>query len=92
MSERLNLREETRKAYTSTTETNSFNLEQLRTGALLRIADATEKMAASYDQLRRERDNLSASVDAAWEREARLERRVAALRGVITRMKKEAAQ
>ena len=69
-----------------------LNIEQINCGAILRIADAVEKMAASYDQMRNARDY--------WERRAkenqatadRLARSNAALRGVIARAKRKAEQ
>ena len=66
----------------------TFNNADIQLGALLRIADATEAMAKNWRQLVAERDEAVASRDRAFERERKLEYRVAALRGVITRMKR----
>jgi hypothetical protein len=63
------------------------SLEQLNTGALLRIADATEKMASNYTRMEN---------DLKWHKEKyheknkeieRLERVIAALRGHLKRAK-----
>lgn len=64
------------------------NLDQVKAGALLRIADAIEKMAVSWGALREERDRYE-----RWYREMLAEvdhkrRRINALRGVITRNKR----
>lgn len=61
--------------------------EELQTGCLQRIADATELMAKSYRGLIEERDFYK----RWWKKEEAnansLSRRNAALRGVITKMK-----
>jgi hypothetical protein len=66
------------------------NWQEIRDGALLRIADAAEKMAQRHTDLIRERD----SYERAYKREAdesrRLARRITALQGVITRMRRKA--
>lgn len=64
------------------------NLEDIRLGALLRIADATEAMAKRHTELMAARDYYER---AARERLAEIEalrRQRAALRGTITRMKR----
>lgn len=67
------------------------DMDELTLGALLRIADASEAMAQEHNRLiarekfERNRANVLAG-DVAY-----LERRVAALKGVITKMKKEGA-
>ncbi len=79
------MRETSRKEFTS-----SDTVEHINCGSLQRIADALEKVALNYDSLLR---------DKKWAEEMRdryknkLEfemRRTAALRGVITKMKKGA--
>jgi len=67
-------------------------LEQINAGSLQRIADATEKMAASYDQMRNARDYWQAEYERVSADRSRLQKQVQALRGVITRMKNKAAQ
>ena len=63
-------------------------LEEIKVGSLQRIADAAELMAQNHAQLIRERDNYKRWYEAALDRRHSLERRVAALRGVITKMKR----
>ena len=66
------------------------NIDQLKFGALQRIADATEKMASSYENLRVDRDYYKGIAESRWDAMKKLERSNAALRGVITKLKKEA--
>lgn len=81
-------REESRKNWGVDKE-GSLDIQQIQTGAMLRIADASEAMAREHNRLianekfERERaTRLAAEV-------RHLERRIAALKGVITKMKKE---
>lgn len=67
----------------------AITLEQINTGALLRIADAVEKMAQSYDNLIRDRDWQKRQRERAESDLATERRRTAALRGVL---KKRAAK
>ena len=65
-----------------------LSLEQINTGAILRIADACEKMCQDRESLERRLKWMGEDRDRTH---ARLEtelRRNAALRGVITRMKR----
>jgi hypothetical protein len=62
--------------------------DHLRLGCLQRIADATELMAKSYRELQSERDRYYGWFTEEQKAKWKLERRVVALRGVITRMKK----
>lgn len=79
------IRDASRGNYTTKDETPTW--QEVRDGALLRIADATEKMAQRHTDLIRERDYY----ERAHKREAdvsrRLARRITALQGVVTRMK-----
>lgn len=63
--------------------------EDINCGSLQRIADACEKMAASYESLRAERDRLKDICDCLRGRNKKLERRIAGLRGYIKRMKEK---
>lgn len=89
---RLNLRDESRKAYTtSVLPGEGLSNDSLKTGALLRIADATEKMAMRHTDLIEQRDRYE-----RWYREqthsvARRDRTIANLRGQITKLKKRLA-
>jgi len=64
------------------------DIDQLKFGALQRIADATEAMAKNHVSLMAERDRFERWYNDERKRRERLERRVNALRGVITKMKK----
>jgi len=61
--------------------------DEIRNGALQRIALATEKMAASYDALREDRDCWKTKAEWRAKRMCELRRQVAALRGVVTKLK-----
>ena len=63
-------------------------VQEIDSGSLQRIADATEKMAASYDRVREERDRYEGYYTSQRDRANRLELRIRALRGVITRLKR----
>jgi hypothetical protein len=85
-------RDESRKDYGKILlESENLTLEQLQTGALLRIADAAEKLAASYDTLWNERDFQEGRAKHAHERLAKAQRSNRALRGYLKRLKRKAA-
>ena len=69
--------------------TSSDTVEHINAGSLQRIAAATEKMAESYDKMRNDRDYYKRRFDDEHADSKRLWRRCAALRGVITRMKRQ---
>lgn len=70
----------------------SCSHEDIQTGALQRIANATEAMAADYVKMREERDRYKQYyIDTRTEKD-RLYRRISALQGVITKLKKKAKQ
>ncbi len=82
-------REGSRENWGINTE-GSLAIEQINSGALLRIADASEKMAENYDALLRDRDFWKGRTEA-HEREAIwLHRRIAGLCGYIGWLKKKA--
>lgn len=60
----------------------------LEFGALLRIADAAEVMAQRYQDLIDERDRYKRYHDEELARRRRSEFRIAALKGVITKLKR----
>lgn len=62
--------------------------EQVKLGALQRIADATEKMASSYDALQRDRDYWKSRATEHESEVKRLALCIRSLRGVITRMRR----
>lgn len=71
---------------------NHSTHDVLKIGCLLRIADATELMAKRHQELIEERDRYKGWYDVvARDREA-VNRSNAALRGVITRLKRQLAK
>jgi len=62
--------------------------EEINQGALLRIADAVEKMAQRYDELIRQRDYAQNEVTRLRGIRQHLERSNASLRGHLKRAKK----
>lgn len=67
----------------------TVSLEDIRTGALQRIADATELMASNYATLQNEAENYKKWYKRECESNRKMARRIAALQGVITKMKKK---
>lgn len=65
-----------------------LTLEQINTGAMLRIADATEKMAQRHTELIRQGDYFEAEVRRLRVIRAHLERGNASLRGHLQRARK----
>jgi hypothetical protein len=72
-------------------------IEQIQTGALQRIANATEAMAVGFVQLKKELDSANMELvrlrDLINQRNitiSRLYRRISALQGVITKTKRRA--
>jgi hypothetical protein len=83
-----NYRQRSRDQWGVTTD-DALTLEQINTGAILRIADATELMATRHTELIRERDHF-ASVARHMQAELdRMTRSNAALRGHLKRLKKK---
>ena len=70
-----------------TRDEGGFSLDQVNAGALLRIADAVEKMANNYDVMQRDRDFWKESALSAERSLDTEHRRTAALRGWIKRMR-----
>ena len=83
-----NYREESKLNY-GTLDPGSLSSDQLRTGALLRIADATEVMAKNYQELIDERDRYKRYYREEREVNKRLYLSNAALKGVITKLRKK---
>jgi hypothetical protein len=79
----MNQREASKGHWTAT-----GTLAEINSGSLQRIADACEIMAANYNQLRIERDDLEKSMNF-WSDQCRsAERTASGLRGYITKLKK----
>jgi hypothetical protein len=85
-------RKESRSNWGATVQpTQNLTLEQLNTGAILRIADATEAMAKNHQDLIDERDRYKQRFETAVEQRDTAYRRISALQGVITKLKKKAS-
>lgn len=83
----MNHHEASRKSW-ATKSLFSASVEEINSGSLQRIADATEKMASSYDAVRNDRDYYKRAYEERRNYAAHLERRIASLKGAITRAKK----
>lgn len=81
-------RVQTREIQWGTTQDTTLTTEQINIGCLLRIADATEKMAQRYDELINSRDYFKREVDRLRRENDRLGRSNASLRGHLKRAKK----
>lgn len=75
---------------------DDITTDHLQVGALLRIADAaekiaiaSEKMASNYTQCQNDRDRYYKWWQKQLDESARLGRRISALQGVITKLKKK---
>lgn len=71
---------------------DGLSLEQINTGSLLRIADATEKMCLDREKLERDYKYMRDERDRYRDLYCKEYRRNAALRGVITRLKRQMTQ
>jgi len=72
-----------------TTENHSYNVDDVKLGALQRIADATEAMAKNYNDLLRDVKLYKDMYQNQTKRRQQLERSNAALRGQITKLRKK---
>jgi hypothetical protein len=82
-------REESRKNYGSNREENVGLIStEVQVGAILRIADATEKMAENHSDLIRDRDYYERRWMESQKVCERLRHQIAGLKGYIKRMKK----
>lgn len=88
---RLNYRDESRKPYHAVTRTEALDNDGLRTGALLRIADATELMARRHAELVEQKERFERWYVEATRTIAARDRTIAALRGQITKLRKRLA-
>ena len=64
-------------------------VEDINSGSLQRIADATELMSQNFIRLQNDRDMYKRWYDKEKEEKERLYRRVSALKGVITKLKNQ---
>lgn len=82
----MGLREESKANWSSSTP--KATVDELKIGCLQRIADATEVMAQNHRELQANLDMYKRWATERQDKINRLERKVSALRGVITRMKR----
>jgi hypothetical protein len=82
----ISLKEESRRDWNSLSE--NPDREELKMGALFRIADAVEAMSQNHVELTRQRDLYHKLMQEEREETARLGRVISSLRGVITKMKR----
>ena len=69
-------------------ESQNVTWQEIRDGCLMRITDGIELMAKNHSELIRERDRYERDYDRKCEYARGLERRIASLRGYITKLKK----
>lgn len=82
----MDFREGSRRNWAS--KTGSLNVEQIQAGALLRIADATEKMCLDREELERDYRHMRQSRDQYRDLYEKERRSNAGLRGHIKRLKR----
>jgi len=78
----------TEEILSSNWEWKQADQETMKTAALLDIAKSVRLMAKRYTDLIDERDALKKEVDWLKDRQRRLDRSNAALKGVITKLRK----
>lgn len=91
MSSHTNIRQYTRRPDLQSDFSSGWTPEELTAGALLRIADAAEAMARSHTDLEARFKRLQDHHYEVLAHRNQLVRQRAALRGVITRMKRAAS-
>ncbi len=84
-------RDESRKNWGKGAERGGLNDGEIKLGALLRIADATEAMAQRHTELIADRDRYERYYREERSRRRTCERSAAALKGQITKLKKRLA-
>ena len=67
---------------------HNLNIDQIKLGALLRIADAVETMAKSYDGMRIDRDWWKGEAERRQEEVKGLRHIIRGLRGALTKAKR----
>ncbi len=83
-----NFKDESKKENWGQRVEGNLCADQIQLGAILRIADATEKMASSYDVLRIDRDRYRQWHKDGMEDKKVLLHQIAGLRGYINKLKK----
>lgn len=79
-----NMREASKKHWHS-----SDTIQEINAGSLQRIADATELMAGNYIKLQKQKDMYEDWCEKRRVETVKLYRRISALQGVITKLKKK---
>jgi hypothetical protein len=64
-------------------------IDVMRTGALMRIADSLEKMERPFLSMLEETARAKSNMESTYKTNAHLYRRIASLKGVITRQKRK---
>ena len=85
-----NYREESKKGW-GTVRDDELSPEQIQLGALLRIADASEKMEQRHTELIADRDRYEAWFQGERRASVTLARQLAAAKGQITKLKRALA-
>jgi hypothetical protein len=97
--QKLSLQEISREFVNSEVTDNTATWEQIKSGSLLRIANALERLATGKTELetqkeleatQKSREYYKSRLDEALNARDRLYRRLSALRGVITKLKNKA--
>jgi hypothetical protein len=91
MAKTIDLREATKTKWVHTPNNPNEEYpgdENIKLGCLMRIADASEKMASNYTQLQNDRDCYKRWYNEEREAKEKLNRTIKALRGVITKLKR----
>lgn len=88
MSNFKSFREESKSNWGLTIDRHPTN-EEIQLGAILRIADASEKMASNYTQLQADLDWYKKRCKSLNETIEHRNRQIANLRGQITKLKKK---
>jgi hypothetical protein len=85
----LDMKDASRQRYSCSSVST---MEEIKVGAIQRIADGVEKMAGSYQSIIDSRDWYKMRYEDLTKEIRRLDRKNQALRGVITRMKRRAEE
>ena len=68
---------------------NQLTIEQIQTGCLQRIADATEAMAKNYNELIAERDRYKKQFYDTYKQFTHMESVISGYKGVVTKLKNQ---
>jgi septal ring factor EnvC (AmiA/AmiB activator) len=85
-------REESRREWGRDLQTRNLTDDEVKVGALLRVADAIEKIASDRETLERQLKNSEKSLEWYRKQLRKAEASRNALRGVITKMKRKGGE